>query len=176
MLLKSDLVEVRLFRADDIENKIKWINDPDNNEFLHYDIPLVYDKTLEWYNNKNNSTRLDCLIEYDQIPVGLIGLLGIDHSNKKAEFYISMGETSFKRKGIATVSSKLILEYAFNELLLNKVYLNVDSENVIACKLYEKIGFVCEGEFIEDLFHKGKFINRKRYAILKKMFLSLGEI
>lgn len=170
MLLKRDKVSIRLFDESDIENKVKWINDPENNVFLHYDIPISYEKTLVWYKSKNNDTRIDCVIEYCGAPVGLIGLLGISHIHKSAEFYISMGETSFKRKGIATVSTRLILEYAFYELKLNKVYLNVDSENEAACRLYEKVGFICEGEFIEDMFHRGRFINRKRYAILHDAF------
>lgn len=176
MLLKNKEIVIRTFVEGDIENKVQWINNPENNEFLHYDIPLNYEKTLEWYKTKNNTVRCDCVIEYDGLPVGLIGLFEINQYHKKAEFYISMGNTNFKRKGIATISSKLILEYAFTELMLNKVYLNVDSENIIACKLYEKIGFVCEGEFIEDMFHRGKFINRKRYAMLSSQFFNWGSV
>lgn len=168
MLLQKNNVLIRLFCEGDIENKIKWINDAENNQFLHYDIPLSYEKTLRWYRGKDKNTRLDCVIEYDGVPVGLIGLLGIDKVNEKAEFYISMGEPRFKRKGIATTATEIILEYAFKELALNKVYLNVDSENIAACRLYEKVGFVCEGEFKEDMLFKGKLIDRKRYAVLKK--------
>ncbi len=168
MLLQKSNILIRLFCEEDIENKVKWINDVENNQFLHYDIPLSHEKTLQWYREKNNSNRLDCVIEYDGIPVGLIGLLGIDSVNKKAEFYISMGDIRFKRKGISTVATGLILKYAFNELLLNKVYLNVDSENIAACRLYEKVGFFCEGEFKDDMFFKGRFIDRKRYAILRE--------
>ena len=166
MILQKNDVSVRPFTKDDIENKIKWINDPLNNAYLHYDIPLVYDKTLEWFNRKNNDTRFDGVIEYGGVAVGLIGLLSIDKSNGKAEFYISMGEDSYKRKGIASQATMLILDYAFYELNLHKVYLNVDEDNVAACRLYEKVGFVCEGVFVDDMIHRGKFINRKRYALI----------
>lgn len=170
MLLIENEITVRDFEKKDIENKVKWINDPENNEFLHYDIPLSVEKTTEWFENKNNNSRADMLVEYNGIPVGLIGLVSIDKNHNKAEFYISMGEGSFKRKGIATRATRLVLNYAFCELKLNKVYLNVDEENLLACKLYEKVGFKCEGVFISDMIHKGKYINRKRYAILSKDF------
>ena len=62
------------------------------------------------------------------------------------------------------------MEYAFLILGLNKVYLMVDAENTNACKLYEKVGFRCEGTFEQDLLHRGKLIDRKRYAILKQEF------
>ncbi len=171
MVLTNGNVCIRDFSEEDIKNKVEWINNSENNEFLHYDIPLCYEKTLDWYRNKDNAVRFDGVIEYENKPVGLIGLVSIDQKNKKAEFYISMGETAFKGKGIAKKSTKLLLMYAFRDLDLNKVYLNVDDDNLIACKLYEKVGFKCEGVFINDMFHRGKYINRKRYAILQDDFL-----
>ena len=169
-------VTLRKFNASDIPNKVRWINDPRNNTFLHYDLPLEVEKTQKWYENvKDRTDRYDAIIEVDGIPVGLIGLLCIDLKNKKAEYYVSMGEHSYKGKGIAYEASKLILEYAFCKLNINKVYLNVDSENIAACGLYEKIGFICEGVFKQDLWHHGKFIDRKRYAILCSKYLSKYE-
>lgn len=173
MAICEENVSLRLFTESDIKDKIRWINDPENNKYLHYDIPLEYEKTLNWFRNKNNSIRCDFTIEYDGKPIGLIGLLNIDELNKKAEYYICIGEKEYKGKGIATKATILILRYGFATLNLNKIYLNVDSENIAACNLYKKCGFVCEGEFIEDLFHNNTFINRKRYAILAKNFKAL---
>ncbi len=161
--LQFDKVVVREFTEDDIPNKIKWINDPENNTYLHYDLPLEYDKTLSWFENKSDN-RFDFVIEYDSFPVGLVGLINIDKISLKSEFYISMGECAYKGKGIATIATKLVLQYAFGVLQLNKVYLNVDEENIAACKLYEKCGFRQEGRFEQDLWHRGKLISRLRYA------------
>ena len=168
MILCKGEISIRIFEFKDIPKKVEWINNPLNNKFLHYDMPLDEKKTETWFLNKDNIRRFDGVIEYNHIPVGLIGLLAIDKDNKKAEFYISMGEHSYKRKGIATKATLLLLEYAFATLELNKVYLNVDEDNVAACALYEKCGFLCEGVFIKDMFHRGQWINRKRYAILKE--------
>lgn len=164
----SDLVSLRDFTEDDIERKIEWINNPNNNQYLHYVIPLEYENTLRWFRQKDNAHRTDCIIEYDGVPVGVIGLLAIDTINQKAEYYITVGDALYQRKGIATKATMLILEYAFMDLHLNKVYLTVDAENEKACRLYEKVGMTCEGYFREDLFHRGKLIDRKRYAILKE--------
>ena len=150
LYISDGTVSVRDFCKEDIALKIQWINDPKNHQYLHYDLPLEYGKTLRWFENRDLSVRLDCTIEYNDVPVGLIGLLGIDHTNCKAEYYITIGEHSYKHKGIATKASWLLLEYAFETLKMNKVYLNVDSENIIACNLYEKLGFRCEGIFREE--------------------------
>lgn len=170
MYKKNGRVVIRDFCEDDIENKVKWINNPDNNCFLHYDIPLEREKTEHWFFHKDDARRLDCVIEFHGIPVGLVGLLAIDFTNQKAEYYISMGEDKFKRKGIAILATKMILDYAFNDLKLNKVYLNMDAENQAANHLYEKAGFTCEGVFRKDLLHHGRLIDRKRFSILKEEF------
>ncbi len=168
-------VKIRPFTLEDVARKVEWINNPENNQYLHYDIPLSYDKTCEWFLGKNNTAREDCVIEYDGTAVGLIGLLSIDRESKKAEFYISMGEPDYKRRGIATAATCLVLEHAFHDLKLNKVYLNVDADNVGACALYEKTGFSCEGYFKQDMMHRGKLIDRKRYAILKAEYEAVSE-
>ena len=163
-----DDVTLRLFEESDIPKKVEWINNPENNQYLHYDLPLRIDKTTEWFRNKNNDSRVDCVIEYNGQPVGLIGLLSIDKVNFKAEYYITIGETSCKRKGIATKATKAILEYAFRVLKLHKVYLTVDADNNIAKMLYEKCGFMQEGILKDDLYrtNEKKFIDRIRYSIV----------
>jgi len=166
MLIQSNNITLRVFFETDIPDKIRWINDAENNLYLHYDIPLEYEKTMQWFRNKNNEKRLDLVIEYCGKPVGLIGLVEIDRVNNKAEYYICLGEKEFKGKGIAKSATKMLIDYSFTELGLNKVFLNVDAQNIVACHLYEKCGFECEGFFKKDMMHRGQYIDRKRYAIL----------
>lgn len=169
MIAKYMDITLRDFEEADIPKKVEWINNPANNRFLHYDYPLREDKTVQWFRHKDNSKRLDCIIEYCGIPVGLIGLLQIDRLNSKAEYYITIGETQYKNKGIATKATRAILEYAFLTLNLHKVYLTVDARNELAIKLYKKAGFVLEGYFVDDLYHSAssEFIDRERYAIVQ---------
>lgn len=164
-------VKIRKFEKQDIENKVKWINDERNNQYLHYDLPLEYGKTLEWFLKVADKTeRYDAVIECNGIAVGLIGLLGIDEKNSKAEYYISIGEHAYKGKGVATVASEQLLNYAFYSLKLNKIYLYTESENQKAQKLFERIGFDKEGLLKNDLFSKGRFVDRYVYGITRKKF------
>lgn len=164
-------ISLRKFGWQDIEKKVEWINNPHNNKYLHYNVPLQVDKTAQWFEKvKELKSRIDAVITYDNTPVGLIGLLNIDDINKKAEFYICIGEESARGRGIAKKASMLLLDYAFNELCLNRVYLYTEQENVSAQKLFEKLGFKKEGLIEHDLFYNERFVNRYLYGLLKEAY------
>lgn len=162
-------ITIRKFERSDISKKVEWINNPENNRFLHYDIPISVEKTEEWFDShEGDNTRYDAVIEVDGVPVGTIGLLSIDQKNGKAEYYIAMGETDYKGKGIAKEASKLILAYGFEELGLNRIYLYTETENEIARHLYEKVGFVKEGVLRQDILSHGKYVDRFIYGFLRE--------
>ncbi|MBQ8196451.1 MAG: GNAT family N-acetyltransferase [Clostridia bacterium] len=165
-------VSLRKFEEIDIPKKVRWINDPNVNRYLHYDLPLEEEKTKVWFKkNKESTTRFDAVINVDNISVGLIGLLSIDSKNKKAEYYVCIGEQAYLGKGIAKKASIKLLDYAFNTLLLNKVYLYTEDVNVNAQCLFEKIGFKREGLLMDDLIYNGRHVNRFAMGILRKDFI-----
>lgn len=167
------VISIRKFKEEDIPYKVKWINDERNNKYLHYDLPLREDKTLEWYNKiKDRTDRADFTITYDNEPVGLIGLLNIDHINKKAEYYICIGEDSYKGKGIAKKATDLLIKKSYEEFGLIKIYLYTEVENIAAQKLFEKVGFEREGLLKNDLFYKGKKIDRYVYGLDVEEYLN----
>ncbi len=169
-------VTIRKFEEKDIPNKVKWINDPANNRFLHYDLPLEEEKTRKWYRSIiTRQDRYDAVIEADGVPCGLIGLLNIDSKNQKAEFYIAMGEAAYKRKGVAEKASRLLLDHAFGCLALNRVYLYTETKNTPARNLFEKIGFKKEGELIDDLYVRGNRVNRVLYAVKRDTYSFLPK-
>lgn len=161
-------VTIRKFDKLDIPKKVEWINNPENNQFLHYDIPISVEKTEIWFDSHlGENNRYDAVIEVDGVPVGTIGLLSIDRKNHKAEYYIAMGETTYKGRGVAIEASRLILEYGFNALGLNRIYLFTEVENIAAQKLFERVGFKNEGTARGDVIRGGKYMNRIMYGILK---------
>lgn len=162
-------ITIRQFERTDIPKKVEWINNPANNQFLHYDIPISIEGTERWFDShQGEKTRYDAVIEVDDVPVGTIGLLSIDSKNAKAEYYIALGETAFKGKGIAKEASRLILKYGFDVLGLNRIYLFTESENITAQKLFERIGFIKEGIIRQDIISHGKYVDRIAYSFLKE--------
>ena len=135
-------IAIRPFRETDIPDKVRWINDPANNRFLHYDLPLTEAETEEWFRRiKDAPDRRDYVVTADGMPCGVIGLLHIDRIRRDAEYYITVGEPALKRKGIALAASRLLLDFAFGPLGLRTVYLVTEPDNLPARSLFRRLGF-----------------------------------
>lgn len=162
-------ITIRKFERTDISKKVDWINNPENNQYLHYDIPISVAGTEKWFDSHINDTnRFDAVMEADGVPVGTIGLLNIDRNNSKAEYYVAIGDTAYKGKGVAKEASHLILQYGFEELGLNRIYLFTEIDNIAAQKLFEKVGFRREGVSRQDIISHGKYVDRVAYGYLKE--------
>ena len=162
-------VTVRRFRKQDIENKVRWINDPPNHRYLHYELPLTVEGTERWYRRvKDDPGRFDGVIVADGTPCGLIGLLHIDPAERQAEMYILVGESALRRRGVAMEASRILLHYAFSELSLQKVCLFTETGNLPAQRLFEKLGFVKKELRRRDVFANGSYADRFLYAMDKR--------
>lgn len=170
-------VAIRRFEDADVPKKVEWINDPRNNAFLHYDLPLEEEKTRKWFEAaKNRTDRADYTILMDGRPVGLIGLLGIDRKNLKAEFYITMGEEDAKGCGVGLAATRLIFQEAVEVYGLQRLYLFTEVENVRAQQLFAKAGFEQEGLLRKDLVYRGRIVDRYLYGIdLEALAMDSGE-
>lgn len=171
-------VIIRPITEKDIPDKVRWYNDDEIVRFLHYEDKFTVEKSLEWLRKiQHDTTRYENVIqikEGDNIKnVGIIGLFNIDLKNKKAGFYITIGEKEYQGKGIAKMAAIKFLAHCFLKFDLKKIYLYTDVENIRAQKLYEKLGFVKEGLLRKELFYKNKFIDRYYYGILREEFFRL---
>ena len=103
--------------------------------------------------------------------LGTVSLKHIDLKNGNAEYAIAMRKCALGT-GASHYGSEEVLRIAFEEMALNRVYLNVLEDNVRANKFYEKIGFIYEGTFQEHLYVNGKYRNLKWFALTKKDYLA----
>ncbi len=103
--------------------------------------------------------------------VGIVSLINIDYKNRSAECVIDIGEREMWGKGIGTSAMSLLLEFAFHELNLHRVYLQVFSFNDRGIKLYEKMGFTPDGRLRESLYRGGRWHDTLIMSLLQKEYL-----
>lgn len=77
--------------------------------------------------------------------IGLVALHSIEWNNGTAMLSIGIGDAAYRGKGYGSEALSLILNYAFRELNLYRVGLDVIANNAQALRAYEKAGFRREG-------------------------------
>jgi ribosomal-protein-serine acetyltransferase len=90
------------------------------------------------------SKSLTTVILFKGDIVGVASFNSINWSNKTAQIGYWLGQ-DYQGNGIIIKVTKALVEYAFNELKLNKVEIRVATENVKSRRIPEKLGFINEG-------------------------------
>ncbi|MDR0976188.1 MAG: GNAT family N-acetyltransferase [Prevotellaceae bacterium] len=83
-------------------------------------------------------------IFYKETFVGLIGFKGIDAANKRTEIGYWMSQHA-SGKGIMTLSTAKLVEYAFTTMKMHRVQIRVAVGNVRSARIPERLGFRFEG-------------------------------
>lgn len=107
----------------------------------------------------------------------LIGFVGLSpiwaHGNVWVG--IGFGEREYWGKGYGTDAMRLILRFAFMELNLHRVTLDVFEYNPRAIRSYEKAGFRHEGRRRQCLLRNGRRWDEIEMGILREEWLKLNE-
>lgn len=174
LILDSESIYLRPISSIDTDNIIKWRNSQHvKNNFIHQN-ELTREEHEFWLKNKVEKGEVIQFIivekESDN-PIGTVYLKSINHTSMKAEFGIFIGEEKALNKGYGPIATMLIVEYGFEKLQLNKIFLRVFEFNVRAIKSYKKANFIQEG-----LFRQDEFINNKFYDIVFMSILKTGDL
>lgn len=174
------MIHLRKLKIEDAEGILEWMYDPDIAKAFRFNAA-----------DKNRETVLEFIRCAETAPVdggdihysiadetneylGTISLKSVDLVAKKAEYAISLKKSAWG-KGIAFQATLEILQRAFKEFGLERIYLNVFSDNKRAIRLYEKCGFIYEGEFRKHLFLRGEYKSLKWYGMLKEEYLATHD-
>ena len=106
-------------------------------------------------------------IFYDNKLIGVIGIVDIDWQDKKTEIGYWI-DSKYQGKGIITKSCKVIIDYAFNKLKLNKVEIHCAENNNKSQGIPKRLGFTKEGVLREAQCLYGKFVNLAIYGLLAR--------
>lgn len=171
-VIKGNICTLRPVSENDIKNSIIWRNDSEvKSNLLTYRLPITQPMEENWIEAamNGNSSRIVFSIDWieNNTHVGFIELNTIDYFNNTAQFAIVLGEKNARGKGIAKEATQAIIKYAFDELNLNKIYLQVAAYNDPAIQLYTKIGFVKEGTLKNHIYNQGSYHHMIAMAIFK---------
>lgn len=116
-----------------------------------------------------NGNGADFGIYYQGVLVGAIGYDLIDKVDKKTTLGYWLDE-NFQGKGIMTKAVKLLIEYAFDVLKLNRIQINCAVGNTKSCAIPQRLGFEKEGVIRQSEWLYDHFIDWEQYSLLASEF------
>lgn len=177
-LLRGELVWLRPSEPTDIDLFLRWMNDAEVSHFLATRAPLGRALEERWIERMLDSQGKDdyhfvmCRLEDDE-PIGTLGLHEIDHHNGNASVGIGIGEKRLWGQGYGTDAMNALLDLAFGQLRLERVWLDVYAFNQRAMRSYEKCGFTLEGTLRRAHYARGEYLDVHRMGILRDEWQAL---
>lgn len=174
-MIYGDGVRLRAVEREDIPNFVRWFNDPEIQSYILMYRPMSTADEERWFEDLPNRKddfvfALEALVDDRWVHIGSIGLHHIDWKDSTCTFGIALGEKEYWSRGYGTKATRAILRYAFDELNLHRVELEVFEYNPRAIRCYEKAGFRHEGVRRQVHFHKGQYHDALRMGILRDEF------
>ena len=173
-MIEGKKVRIRAIEKTDIDEIMKWVNDPEVIDNLLMRYPVSRYQEEKWIekalNDSNVRNKVFAIETKDGVYLGGIGLHAINWENRNAEVGIVIGKKEHWNKGYGTDAMMTVLDFAFNRMNLHRVSLRVYDFNLRGIKSYEKCGFKKEGILREDLYAHGKYHDTIIMGILKGEF------
>jgi RimJ/RimL family protein N-acetyltransferase len=171
-------VQLRELTLHDTEDRYQWCLDKEVTKHLNMPgkyPPFSREETQSWIEmcmNKTNGYEQKAIITEKGKHIGWIDLKNIDRLNKHAELGVAIGDKRYWGRGYGLAAMQEMLQWGFEELELNKIWLRVEVDNEKAIKSYRKMGYVEEGILRQDRWRNGEFVDRLRMSIIREEFFN----
>ncbi len=167
-------INLRAIKEEDLPLAVEYLNDPEI--ILNADddpaMPTSLEKQKEWFAGYNKAKGVKDGVEFaietkDGRYIGCCGTNEIDFKNRVAKVGIFIGPRENLGKGYGSEAMRLLVDFLFKEMNMNKVTLNVFGYNKRAVKSYEKCGFRLEAVGREAMYRFGRYHDEYTMSLLR---------
>lgn len=175
--LRGTLVYLRPLEPDDAPVVHRWYEDT-RIATLMGDLPRSLARRRQRYEadiadqGSESFLFLICRLE-DDLPVGRTDLFQIDRQHGSAALGITIGDPPMWGKGYGTDAVNALVDFAFGQLRLERVWLDTDAHNARALAAYTKAGFVREGVLRHTYYQDGIWSDDVRMAMIREEWAEL---
>ncbi|WIB77391.1 GNAT family protein [Curtobacterium sp. MCPF17_002] len=106
------------------------------------------------------------IADADGTYLGEVVLNELEEDDLAVNYRIALAGPSLRGHGYGTEAGRAVVDWAFDEVGLHRISLEVYAFNPVARRSYEKIGFVVEGRARDALRWGGAWIDAVRMAML----------
>ncbi|MCL5270155.1 MAG: GNAT family N-acetyltransferase [bacterium] len=176
-MFEGNLTRLRACREEDVPLAQQFISDPEVSLNMVPDIPypMTLGEERKWYESLSaRGDRYSFAIETREETryIGGCGVNNINWKNGTAEVGIFIGDPEFRDKGCGTDALGTPVRFAFGQIHINKLKLNVFSFNARAICCYEKLNFKLEGVLRQEIFRDVRYHDIHIMSILREEYVS----
>lgn len=182
-MLRGDKVILRPVRRSDVEDSLKWFNDPEVTQYISMYLPMTEmaeEKFIESLGSteagKNAMFCIEAVENNRNKPIGTVGLDNINLKDHHAEFEITIGEKDYWSNGYGTEAAQLIIRYGFEQLNLHRIDSFAFSFNERSVRLHKRVGFKEEGRQREAVFKNGEYHDHVIFGVLRNEWQTLNNL
>jgi RimJ/RimL family protein N-acetyltransferase len=175
--LRGKRMSLQLLERDHLKKRVEFLNDPEVQRTLNFDYPTSLAKTEAWFSkNVLSPDRVDFVFvrNEDSAIIGFGGFININIKSQKSEMYIFIGDKECWGSGFGRDGYKLLVNYGFAELGLERIYLYQLTENERAVKATAALGWKTEGLLRRDIWSHGELKDQYLLSILREEWVSSG--
>ena len=167
---------IRSFEESDLNDLKSMLDDPEVSKFLEMGDRPTDERVLKNIHKEamsQDSIVMSIVSKKDKKFIGTTGFYLINWSARRAQFRILIGLPKYFGKGIATEVTSILVEYAFQRLNLEMIYLGVNEKNISAINAYKNAGFKTDGKMRKFVYNNGIYYDSLHMSITKEDFLML---
>jgi RimJ/RimL family protein N-acetyltransferase len=170
--MAGDSVRLRPIERDDLPTYVAWFGDPEVRRHLDLYLPFSLAQEERWFEGlqarlDKQETVLLAIETSEGVHIGNVGLVPINWKDRNAEAGITIGDKSYWDRGYGSSAIRAMLEIAFRQMNLHRVFLRVHEDNLRGIRCYEKVGFKQEGTMRESVFKEGAYRDVHLMGILR---------
>lgn len=168
-MYSGKLVTLRAMERRDLAKSRHWVNDLEITSLIGRALPVSDLEEERWFARMMEDEKVVMFAvetKEEKRHIGIVWLWNIDYRNRKAEARIIIGNKRCWGKGYGREVLKLLVNFAFQNLNLNKVYAYVLKDNPRAVKAFEKLGFAKEGDLKGEFFINGGYRDACRMGLI----------
>jgi len=171
-MIQGQRTRLRAIEREDLPTFVRWFNDPEVRQYLAMYMPMSMAEEEKWFERQleDQDSQIFAIETGDGVHIGNCGLHDFDWKNRRAALGIAIGEKEYWGKGYGSDAVRTLLGFAFGEMNLHRIQLEVHDFNSRAIRCYEKCGFKLEGRQREALFRNGSYHDSLIMGILRKEF------
>jgi UDP-4-amino-4,6-dideoxy-N-acetyl-beta-L-altrosamine N-acetyltransferase len=148
---------LKALQPEDQDRLLAWRNSPDVSAYMYSDHLISPEEHARWFAGIAGDDRRDYrIIEVDGVPVGLANFYDIDRAQGRASWAFYLADPSVRGRGVGGMVEYLMIERAFGDLGLRKLWCEVLASNEAVWKLHQKFGFTIEARFRHHVVKNGQ--------------------